>query len=205
VSFDANEFSWIGRISSPVDVVLTTPSSDLASSEVVLATPRLLMRPLTRDYVADLLDLYADPGVARFLTPLDEAGHLQRCLEAEEAWVSRGYGRAAFHDRASGRFVGRGGLQYWPQFDEVEVTWALRRDSWGQGLATEAGGAWMRWGLENLDVPYITALIAPENTGSLAVAERLGMSVLRTDTQHARQVLVYALSCDERRPAVVES
>ena len=162
--------------------------------EVVLVTPRLLMRPLTREYVGDLLDLYADPGVTRFLAPLDEAGHLRRCLEAEEMWASRGYGRVAIHDRAEGRFVGRGGLQFWPQFDEVEVTWALRREAWGQGLATEAGGAWVQWGLEHLDVPYITALIAPENVGSRAVAERLGMSVLRTDTQHGREVLVYARS-----------
>ena len=174
-------------------------------NEVVLVTPRLVMRPLMRDHLADMLDLYADPAVTRFLKPLDEAGHLRRCLEAEEMWASRGYGRVAFHDRASGRFVGRGGLQYWARFDEVEVTWALCRDAWGQGLATEAGGAWVQWGLEHLDVPYITALIAPENTGSRAVAERLGMSVLRTDTQHAREVLVYALSRDDRRLAVAES
>lgn len=169
----------------------------------VLETERLVMRPLTREYVADLVALYADPGVTRFLTPLDEAGHVRRCLEAEEMWASRGYGRVAFHDRASGRFVGRGGLQYWPQFEEVEVTWALCREAWGQGLATEAGGAWVQWGLDNLDVPYVTALIAPENTGSRAVAERLGMAVLRTDTQHGRNVLVHALFRDERQPADV--
>ena len=134
----------------------------------VLETERLVMRPLTREYVADLLDLYADPEVTRFLTPLDEAGHLRRCLEAEQMWASRGYGRVAFHDRASGRFVGRGGLHYWPRFDEVEVTWALRRDAWGKGLATEAGGACAKWGLAHIDVPYLTALIAPENTGSRA-------------------------------------
>ncbi|MDQ3485304.1 MAG: GNAT family N-acetyltransferase, partial [Actinomycetota bacterium] len=157
--------------------------------------------PLTREYVADLVDLYADPGVTRFLTPLDEAGHLRRCLEAEEMWASRGYGRVAFHDRASGRFVGRGGLQYWPGFDEVEVTWALCRDAWGQGLATEGGGAWVQWGLANIDIPYLTALIAPENMGSRAVAERLGMAVLREDEQHGRHVLVYALSRDNRWPA----
>jgi RimJ/RimL family protein N-acetyltransferase len=166
--------------------------SGRSPDEVVLVTPRLVMRPLTRDYLAELVDLYADPGVTRFLKPLDEAGHLRRCLEAEEMWASRGYGRVALHNVASGRFVGRGGLQYWPRFEEVEVTWALRRDAWGQGLATEAGGSWVRWGLEHLDVPYITAMIAPENTGSCAVAERLGMAVLRADTQHGREVLVYA-------------
>lgn len=158
----------------------------------VLTTPRLLMRRLTSEYLPDLLDLYADPDVVRFLTPLDEAAHLARLREAEEMWRTRGYGRAAIHERHGGRFVGRGGLQYWPHRDEVEVTWALRRDAWGRGYATEAGGAWLRWGLEHLEVPYITALIAPENTASRNVAERIGMSVARSDVQHGRAVLVYA-------------
>ncbi len=171
--------------------MISTPGTP-SGSDVVLVTDRLVMRPLTREYVAELMELYADPGVTRFLKPLDEAGHLERCLEAEHMWTERGYGRAALHEKDGGRFVGRGGLQYWPRFGEVEVTWALRGDVWGRGLATEAGEAWLEWGFERLDVPYITAMIAPENAGSCAVAERLGMSVLRKDTQHDREVLVYA-------------
>jgi RimJ/RimL family protein N-acetyltransferase len=168
--------------------------------DTVLETPRLVMRRLTSVYLADVLALYADPDVGRFLKPLDEAGHLRRFEEAAQMWAALGYGRVAVIEKARGRFVGRSGLQYWPQFDEVEVTWALRRDAWGQGLATEAGGAWLRWGLQHLDVPYITAMIAPDNTGSRSVAERLGMSVLRTDTQHDREVLVYA----RHRPDLAE-
>jgi RimJ/RimL family protein N-acetyltransferase len=99
--------------------------------------------------------------------------------------------------------VGRGGLQYWVHFDEVEVTWALRREAWGKGLATEAARAWLDWGLEHLDIPYVAAYIAPENTPSRAVAERIGMSVLREDVQHDRPVLVYARGrADRREPAV---
>jgi RimJ/RimL family protein N-acetyltransferase len=167
-------------------------------AQVVLETPRLIMRPLTRAYLADLVDMYEDPEVTRFLKSLDEAGHLQRLRESEEMWATRGYGRAAIHDRATGRFVGRGGLQYWAHFDEVEVTWALRREAWGQGLATEAGGAWLDWGLEHLDVSYVTAYVDPENAASRSVAERMGMAVLRTDVQHDRRVLVYARARGDR-------
>ena len=167
-----------------------------SAGTVALATDRLVMRPLTPAYLPHVLDLYEDPEVIRFLTPLDEVGHLRRLREAEEMWAARGYGRAAIHDRADGRFIGRGGLQYWARFDEVEVTWALRRDAWGSGLATEAGGAWLRWGLEHAGLPYVTAMIAPENRASRSVAERLGMSVLRTDEQHERPVLVYARQAD---------
>jgi RimJ/RimL family protein N-acetyltransferase len=169
------------------------PPEDAVPDRTVLTTERLVMRPLTRASLADLLDLYADPEVTRFLQPLDEAGHLRRLREAEAMWAERGHGRVAIHDRVTGRFLGRGGLHHWPQFDEVEVGWALRSDAQGAGLATEAGRAWLEWGLTHLDVPYLTAYIAPDNSASVAVARRLGMSALRTDTFHGREVVVFAL------------
>lgn len=163
-----------------------------APDDVVLTTERLVMRRLGREHLADLVALYADPEVGRFLKPLDDAGHLQRIEESTYMWTRRGHGRAAIHEKETGRFLGRSGLQYWPVHDEVEVTWALRRDAWGRGFATEAALGWIQWGWEHLPVPYLTACIAPENTASRAVAARLGMAVLRTDVQHDRVVLVHA-------------
>jgi RimJ/RimL family protein N-acetyltransferase len=161
--------------------------------EVELTTERLAMRPLSSAYLPDMLELYSDPRVTRFLLPMNEAGHLGRLRDSEAMWETRGFGRVAIHDRADGRFLGRGGLHYWPQFDEVEVGWVLRADVQGCGFATEAGAAWLRWGLTHLDVPYVTAYIAPENQASVSVARRLGMSALRADTFHGREVLVFAL------------
>jgi RimJ/RimL family protein N-acetyltransferase len=42
----------------------------------------------------------------------------------------------------------------------TDVGWVLRADTWGRGLATEAGRARTRWAFEHLDVPYVTACIA---------------------------------------------
>lgn len=171
---------------------MSCPRTAPGEDDVELTTRRLVMRRLGREHLPDLLALYADPEVSRFLKPLDEAGHLRRIEEAQQMWSTRGHGRVAVHERGSGRFLGRTGLQYWPAHDEVELTWAFRRDAWGRGFATEAGQAWLRWGFARLDVPSIVAYIAPENTASRAVAGRLGMTVRRTDVQHEREVLVYA-------------
>lgn len=151
------------------------------------------MRPLTVAYLPDILELYSDPVVTRFLKPLDEGGHVTRLRENEAMWAARGFGRVAVHDRVTGRFLGRVGLQHWPQFDEVEVGWVLRSDAWGNGWATEAGRAWTAWAFDNLDVPYVTACISPDNHPSRGVAERLGMQVIRQDVLHDREVLVFAV------------
>lgn len=97
----------------------------------------------------------------------------------------------AIVERASGRFVGRSGLNYWPQFDETEVGWVLRPDAWGRGFATEAGRACLEWGFTHLDLPYLTAMIRPENHPSIRVAERLGMRPLRSDLLMDVPVVVY--------------
>lgn len=159
----------------------------------VLETALLAMRPLGTDHLPDMVELYADPTVTRFLLPLDEARHRRRLEENELSWASRGFGRAALYERSGGRFVGRGGLQYWPQFDEIEVGWALRSDAWGRGYATDSGRAWIQWGFAHLDVAYITANIDPANVASRRVAERLGMSALREETFHGRRVTVHAV------------
>jgi RimJ/RimL family protein N-acetyltransferase len=95
-------------------------------------------------------------------------------------------------DRENGSFLGRTGLKHWPQFDEVEVGWVLAPAFWGRGLATEAGRACLEWGLRSLAVPYVTAMIQPENQRSIRVAERLGMAPLRDDFLLGHDVIVYA-------------
>lgn len=163
-----------------------------------LRTARLVMSPLGAEHLEEMASLYADPEVTRYLAPLDERGHEQRLAESERSWRELGYGRAAVREAATGRFVGRAGLVWWPGLGEVEANWAFRRDSWGQGYATEAARAWVDWGLKNLDVEHLTANIHPDNAASLAVARRLGMTPLRRDTFHGGPVIVYCA----RRPII---
>jgi RimJ/RimL family protein N-acetyltransferase len=44
-----------------------------------------------------------------------------------------------------------------------------------------------------LDLPYLTALIRPDNDRSIRVAERLGMRALRPDVLFDLPVVVYSL------------
>ena len=125
--------------------------------------------------------------------PFDPAQAMARIEASKREWQERGHGMMAIIECASGRFLGRTGLKYWPQFDETEVGWALRPDVWGRGIATEAARACADWGLQNLHVPYLTALIRPDNARSIRVAERLGMRPLRPDVLLDIPVVVYAL------------
>lgn len=69
----------------------------------------------------------------------------------------------------------------------------LRREAWGHGYATEAVRACVDWGFATLPVPYITAMIHPENTRSARVAQRLGFEPVREDVLLGGPVIVHSL------------
>jgi RimJ/RimL family protein N-acetyltransferase len=158
-----------------------------------IETQRLLLRPIELGDLDEFVALHADPEVTRFIRPLDRAAAKKRLHRDEREWLERGHGLLAMLDLTNGAFLGRCGLKHWPQFDETELGWALRRDAWGQGYATEAGRACAEWGLSEFDLPYLTAMINADNIRSIRVAERLGLTPLRNDVLLGDPVVVYGL------------
>jgi RimJ/RimL family protein N-acetyltransferase len=174
-----------------------TPATEASSFGVVnagLRTERLLMRPPEEGDLDDLHAFHADPLVRKIFGPATRGEVAEWIAIARRDWEERGHGRVVLLDRGSGAFLGRSGLRYWPELGEVEVGWSLIAAARGRGLAGEAGRFWLDWGLRELDVPYLTANIDPDNTASIAVAERLGMTPLREDKLHGDPVIVYSLS-----------
>lgn len=160
---------------------------------MVIETERLVLRPLTLDHLDEVVEMHATPEVMETMGAFERPKAMERLEVNEQAWQERGYGLMAIVERESGRFVGRSGLKYWPQFDEVETGWVLHPTFWGQGFATEAGRACLDWGFGTLDVPYITAMIVTTNTPSIRVAERLDMRPRRRDVLLDLPVVVYAM------------
>jgi RimJ/RimL family protein N-acetyltransferase len=159
----------------------------------MIETERLLLRPLTTADLDEVVELHAMPEVERTMGAYERSGALARLERNEREWEERGHGLVAILERASGRFLGRSGLKYWPQFDETEVGWVLRADVWGHGYASEAGRACLDWGFQALEVPYLTAMIVPDNDRSIRVATRLGMRPIRSDFLMDLPVVVYAI------------
>jgi RimJ/RimL family protein N-acetyltransferase len=160
---------------------------------VLIETERLVLRRLVMADLDEFAALHRDPEVVRFVGALDRAQAKERLRANEQEWGERGHGMLGVLDRSSGRFLGRVGLKYWPQFRETEAGWLLRRDAWGHGYATEAARACVDWGFAALPVPYITAMIQPKNTRSIRVAQRLGFEPAREDVLLGDPVIVHAV------------
>lgn len=57
-----------------------------------------------------------------------------------------------------------------------ELGWVVRRDLWGQRIATEAVGAFVKWLTEEHGVYEFTARCRPQNRSSSRVMEHVGMT-----------------------------
>jgi RimJ/RimL family protein N-acetyltransferase len=164
---------------------------------VILETERLRLRPFQQADFEDYAAMCADREVMRYLSPTGDP------LSREDAWRQmamfaghwqlRGFSLWAAEERQTGRFVGRIGLHYPEGWPDRELGWALCRQFWGQGLASEGARAAADHALRTLGWSHVISLIRPGNTRSIRVAERLGARPAEVSIFREVEHLVYRL------------
>lgn len=142
-------------------------------------TPRLILRGFTEEDVDSLHQILSGADVLRYF-PITEAPTRERVEKLvgrlRKHWADHGYGLWAVTSRVTRALMGRGGLQLIPETGEVEVDVILGVRYWGQGFATEAIEASLRFGAERLSVERIVGIVHPGNIASRRVLEKVGLS-----------------------------
>lgn len=152
-------------------------------------TPRLLLRQWREDDKPAFAALNADPEVMRFFPGTQTREQSDRSIAAWAAELeARGWSNWAVERRADGAFIGFVGLtvpkRALPFMPCVEIGYRLARSHWGQGYATEAARAALRFGFEQLQLEEIVSFTAKLNLPSQAVMRRLGMVNANEDFEH---------------------
>jgi RimJ/RimL family protein N-acetyltransferase len=145
---------------------------------LIFETPRLVARHLEPADADAMHDVYGDAAAMRWVgdgEPLDRAGCVHWIEVTARNYALRGYGMSALVERASGRIVGFGGLVHPGGQTEVELKYALRRDCWGRGFATEAAAGFLAYGAAAFGIRRVIATTAPDNLASHRVLLKAGM------------------------------
>ncbi len=98
----------------------------------------------------------------------------RKFLQMPGAWAVQGYAMFSVIDKASGRWIGQLGPWQPEGWPGTEVGYAFHPDAWGQGYAVEAAVAAIDWAFDTLGWSEVIHCIAPDNTASQKVAQRLG-------------------------------
>lgn len=144
-----------------------------------LETKRLHMRLFTLDDLQVMYKLCTDPDVIRYAdTPAKDIQEAQQRMEQGPLadYQKYGYGRFAVELKSSGEVIGFCGIKYLPEIDLPEVGYRYLKEYWGLGIGTEAALACVEFARTDLNIKKLIALIIPENTASIRVAEKLGMT-----------------------------
>ena len=169
----------------------------------VLETPGLrLRRPESRDFEA-YAALCADPEVMRYIgeaAPLSRRRAWHAFTGMLGHWALRGYGQFAVESKASAAFLGRVGLYEPDPWPGTEIAWALAREHWGRGFASEAAAAVRNWAFGSLGLARLVSVIIPENRASIRVAEKIGERFDREDAIDGTPVRIYAIENPSRTP-----
>ncbi|SRR5579885_64832 len=162
-----------------------------------LETERLRLRPVADEDLEHFAALYADPDVMRFI---GNRGALPREQARErldfmiDHWRRHGFGMWSLFRKADGAFVGRCGLRYMDTTMDIELGYTLGKPYWGQGFATEASRAVVRYAFEVMKVGRLVAIADPANAASINVMKKLGMTFERVGHYYNTACVLYALA-----------
>jgi len=165
-----------------------------------IETDRLRLRIICRDDLNDLASLFADPEVVKYVGDGKPAGREEAAKAVESIiahWQKHGFGRWIATDKSNGAFIGFGGLR--SLFGTPEVVYHLKKDKWGNGLATELARAALRFGFEDRGFDRIVAITKPANTASIHVMEKLGMQFEKHAQYYGLDVVQYSIARDTFR------
>jgi len=163
-----------------------------------LETDRLTMRPPELDDFEDIVALWADPEVVRYIggkpSTREESWH--RLHRGAGQWALHGYGPMMIREKASGRFVGEVGFadfgrQIDPPLGPLEAGWVLAPWSHGKGFATEAMTSLMGWITQLFAGHRAVCMIDVENDASQRVAAKCGFRLYAVSEYRDSHVNLY--------------
>jgi RimJ/RimL family protein N-acetyltransferase len=164
---------------------------------VITETPRLILRNFTETDAALIYDLNLNPEVTRYTyDPVRDLNHAQQILDTVilPQYVLYNHGRWAVHLKPNFEFIGWCGLKFRPQLNEVDLGYRFKKEYWGNGYATEAAVASIRYGFEKLELGIITGRAEEVNIASCKVLENCGMTFIGVQQIEGRRLRTYQIT-----------
>lgn len=164
--------------------------------DMILETPRLVIRRLSSSDVKSLKPILGDSEVMKYSLKgaLNEEGIKEYIDKILSHYDRHGYGLWGIVQKGTDELIGIAGLIYQILEDSpfTELAYRLARKHWGKGFATEAAKAILEYAFNTLNIDRLISIIEPGNAASVKVAIRVGMTRVKSTKFHEFSVDIYS-------------
>lgn len=143
-----------------------------------LETERTIMRKLTIEDALDFYTLNLDEQVVKY-TGDKPFVNLQASIDFltnYDQYEKYGVGRLAVIDKTTLKFLGWCGLKYCQDKKEYDIGFRFHSNYWNKGYATETSKKCLDFGFTELGIEKVVGRAMKENSGSIKVLEKIGMT-----------------------------
>jgi RimJ/RimL family protein N-acetyltransferase len=169
----------------------------------IIRTPRLVLRPVCYDDLADLCAIKADPRVfAVMLGGVRTTAQTMADLADDiRFWGAHGVGMWSV--REAGRFEAITGMMQRLDGRGMSMRFAFWPDSRGRGLAREAAGAALRFAHEQAGFARIVAVAREDNVASRTLLGAIGMRECEEFQREGMTMVVHESIKGTRLPSLL--
>jgi len=174
------------EFSGSIKIITLHEPGKLIKMEIFAETERLLLREILPTDEEGLFQLDSDPEVHRYLgnKPIRDKEQTKEVIQfIRQQYVDNGIGRWAIVDKVTNDFIGWAGLKFVNKLTNNHVNYydlgyRLRKNYWGQGIATESAKAIVTYGFEKLKVKEMFAMADVENLKSNHILTKIGFKLV---------------------------
>jgi RimJ/RimL family protein N-acetyltransferase len=165
----------------------------------MLETERLILRPMNAGDIEAVYEMRRDREIMRYIRePVQSREEAENWINLiSSRWAKDKIGFCSLIEKQSGKFAGWCGLWELKENGEIEVGYAIAREFWGKGYASESAEAFLEYGFNKLNLQKIVAVARPENTASRRVMEKIGMNFNYIGEFYGRDLVHYSISKDD--------
>lgn len=166
----------------------------------LIETERLRLRMLSADDLDTAFVLFNDDDIQKYLSPANRRTRQQLKVTLKKLalrWKERGFGIFCVCEKGNKKMIGYSGFQYLDKTPQVEILFGFLKEVWGNGFATEAANACLRFGFEEARFEKVCAATHPENLASRCVLEKIGMAFSKKSEYYQFDSMTFTVSRDE--------
>lgn len=147
------------------------------NDNIILETKRTYLHQFTKNEANDLFELNNDPIVLKYTgdPPFIDKDDALSFIDSYSEYERNGFGRWAVRLKENNNFIGWCGLKK-HENNEIDLGFRFKQAYWNQGYATETALACIDYVRQNDVANYLIGRAMPENSASIRVLEKIGMS-----------------------------